>query len=175
MRRTRLVILMVVGLTLSMVGTATAKAPAQDEYSIRIVGSAHPSSSQWLGEPGAGISMVDIPVIVRCPKGELVTAPWAGLTDYFDDGHLADPHMFAHSPPTLMMTCTGRNQRGVIQAATIHNRQFESVVDPVIGPIGRDFEYFSHGKLTAKVQLGRVGNPVAEDVRTVQVVLPHGR
>jgi hypothetical protein len=170
----------VVAMALGLVaGPAAAQATAQpDEYSIKIVGSAKPNPT-WQIQGQGGISVVDIPVIVRCPPVEgasstLVAAPWAGLTDYFPDGHLAEPFAMAHGGWNFV-PCTGKNERSIIRAATIHNRQYEAIVDPVLGPIGRDFEYFSHGKLTAKVQLGPLGAPLAQDIKTIQVVLPRGK
>lgn len=143
-----------------LLATQTATS-APTGYEIKIVGAAAVDRSGAWGPPGTTIR---IPVLVRCPKGEVGMGVFAGFPGYFENGLNAVAYQQSHTGPTPWIECTGKNQKFSFVGRSISKNQ-----DPAVHP----YQYFRHGRATVVVEARMQGFAI-RDTRAIQIVIPRG-
>jgi hypothetical protein len=146
-------------------GLATAPAiAAPPPYDVFVNGDATPYAYNGVIDG----TTVSIPVLVRCPVGQVVYVPFAGMPGYFSDGRFAQPYLPSMTGPNSyggQASCTGQLQSVTTLARTVSRNQ-----DPSFQP----FDYFTSGPLTVMVELQGSGTPPVTDTKSINVLPPPG-
>lgn len=140
---------------------APAHATPVSRYKIRITGTAQILQVGPVAPGGTDYSrtLLRIPVTVRCPAGQTVYVPLAGLPTFFPPPDArAFPYLPGNTAPTLVH-CTGKWVSSHASALSIYRLQ-----DPSTMP----FRRFTPGsRLLAHVAL--YGKPSVTDTKTVWI------